>query len=143
MEDDTKKLLKECNSGCKSATNSMEQVMEFIKDNNLKELIEKYNKAHIRIGDECHQMLNKINEEEKDPQTVAKTMAWFSTELKLIINDDISKIADILIDGCNMGIKSLSKYLNKYKEASSDSIGLTHKLIKIEQDMMNDLLMYL
>lgn len=143
MNDDTIKLLKECNSGCKSATNSMEQVMPYIKDESLRDLITRYNDRHIRVGDACHAILNSVNEDEKDPDSMAKIMAWFSVEMKLMINDDSSKIADIMIDGCNMGIKSLTKYLHKYKGADTDSIHLTEKLIKTEENFMHDLLEYL
>lgn len=36
MNEDTINLLQECNAGCKSATNSMEQVLPYIKNENLK-----------------------------------------------------------------------------------------------------------
>lgn len=143
MNDDTIKLLRECNAGCKYATNSMEQVLPYINDTDLRNLITKYNDKHIRVGDNCHSILNSVNEDEKDPSSVAKAMSWFSTEIKLMINDDKAKIADLMIDGCNMGIKSLSKYLNQYKGADSESIHLTQKLIKIEEDFMHELLVFL
>lgn len=143
MNDDTIKLLRECNAGCKSATNSMEQVMPYIKDTNLKDIITKYNDSHIRIGDSCHSLLNSVGEDEKDPAPMAKMMSWVSTEMKLMMDDDDAKIAEIMIDGCNMGIKSLSRYLHQYKGADSESVHLTEKLIKIEQDFMKDLLVYL
>ena len=143
MIDDTKKLLKECNAGCKSATNSIEQVMEFVKDSKLKNMLEDYNKKHIDIGDKCHELLNNINEDEKDPKTIAKTMAWFGTEIKLMLDNTNSEIADLLIDGCNMGIKSLNKYINSYPSASSDVVNLTKKLIEIEENMRQDLYYYL
>lgn len=143
MNDDTIKLLKECNAGCKYATNSMEQVLPYIRDTDLRDLITKYNDRHIRIGDSCHSMLNSVNEDEKDPSSMARAMSWFSTEIKLMINDDKSKIADLMIDGCSMGIKSLSKYLNQYKGADSESVHLTQKLIKTEEDFMHELLVYL
>lgn len=143
MNEDTIKLLKECNSGCKSATNSMEQVQSFIGDEKLKSIIDRYNKMHIKIGDECHQLLNDCNEDEKDPNVLAKAFSWISTEMKLMVNDDSHKIADIMIDGCNMGIKSVSEYINKYKAASKESSDLAKNLVKIEQDFMNELLAFL
>ena len=143
MIDDTKKLLKECNAGCKSATNSIEQVIEFVKDSEFKELLENYNKKHIDIGDKCHELLNNINEDEKDPKIIAKTMAWFSTEIKLMLDNTNAEISDLLIDGCNMGIKSLNKYINSYPSASSNVIDLTKKLIEIEENMREDLYKYL
>ncbi len=143
MNEDTINLLKECNSGCKSATNSMEQVNPFIRNEKLKSIIDEYNDKHIKIGDECHQMLNEYQEEEKDPHVMAKAFSWIGTEMKLMMNDDTHKIADLMIDGCNMGIKSVSEYINKYKTASKESMDLAKKLVKIEQEFMNELLGYL
>lgn len=143
MINDTIKLLKECNAGCKSATNSMEQVQQYIANEDLKSLINEYNDKHIKLGDECHQMLNELDKDEKDPNPMAKAFSWISTELKLMLDDDSHKIADIMIDGCNMGIKSVSKYINKYKTASNESMELAKKLVKIEQEFMSELLKYL
>ena len=143
MSNDTVKLLRECNAGCKSATNSMEQVLRYLDNEDLKNLIDEYNDKHIKLGDECHQMLNELDEEEKDPDKMAKTFSWISTEVKLMMNDNSQKIAELMIDGCNMGIKSLSKYINQYKNASNESVDLAKRLIKIEQEFMNELLKYL
>lgn len=139
MNEDTIKLLKECNAGCKSATNSMEQVMPYIESEKLKSLIEKYNDKHIKLGDECHELLNECHEEEKDPNVMAKAFSWMSTEVKLIVNDDTHKIAELMVDGCNMGIKSLSEYINKYTKASTESKHIAEKLVKIEQEFMDEL----
>ncbi|MGB4492361.1 MAG: hypothetical protein WBI32_05815 [Halanaerobiales bacterium] len=143
MSNDTVKLLRECNAGCKSATNSMEQVLRYLDNEDLKILIDEYNDKHIKLGDECHQMLNELDEEEKDPDKMAKTFSWISTEVKLMMNDNSQKIAELMIDGCNLGIKSLSKYINQYKNASNESVDLAKRLIKIEQEFMNELLKYL
>ncbi|MDI9477775.1 MAG: hypothetical protein QM345_03405 [Bacillota bacterium] len=143
MSNDTVKLLRECNAGCKSATNSMEQVLRYLDNEDLKILIDEYNDKHIKLGDKCHQMLNELDEEEKDPDKMAKTFSWISTEVKLMMNDNSQKIAELMIDGCNLGIKSLSKYINQYKNASNESVDLAKRLIKIEQEFMNELLKYL
>lgn len=143
MNEDTINLLKECNSGCKSATNSMEQVQPYIENEGLKKAISEYNDKHIKIGDECHQKLNEYLKEEKDPPTMAKAFSWISTEIKLKINDDTHKIADLMIDGCNMGIKSVSEYINKYKNASEESISIARRIVIIEQDFMKELLQFL
>jgi hypothetical protein len=121
----------------------MEQVLPYITNEQLKSIISGYNDKHIKIGDECHQMLNEYHEEEKDPPVMAKAFSWISTEMKLMMNDDTHKIADLMIDGCNMGIKSVSEYINKYNAASKESMDLAKNLVKIEQEFMNDLLGYL
>lgn len=143
MNDDTVNLLKECNAGCKSATNSMEQVLPYTNDEELKSLIKKFNQEHIEIGEECHTLLQASNKKEEDPSGIAKIVSWVSTEVKLMINDESEKIAQLMVDGCNMGIKSLSEYTNQYTNASDESKQLVKKLIVLEERFMNELLPYL
>lgn len=143
MSKDTIDLLKECNAGCKCATNSMEQVQPYLKDGKLKSLIDYYNQEHIKIGEECHTLLNQSREEEKDPTVAAKVYSWISTEIKMMVNSEEAKIADIMVKGCDMGIKSLEKYLNQYQEADSKSRKLTEKLISLEEKFREELYAYL
>ena len=143
MSKDTIDLLKECNAGCKSATNSMEQIQPYVEEGKLKSLIDYYNQQHIKIGDECHTLLNQEGEDEKDPGMAAKAFSWISTEMKLMVNSDEKKIADIMVKGCDMGIKSLEKYLNQYQEADSKSRHLTEKLISLEEKFREELYEYL
>lgn len=142
MNEDTISLLKECNAGCKSATNSMEQVKPYIQESDFNALIEKYNDMHVQLGDECHVLLNQYNEEEKDPHVMAKAFSWLSTEVKLMMKDDTHKIAKLMMDGCNMGIQSVSEYINKYQNASKETVSLAKRLVQIEQDFMNELKEY-
>lgn len=143
MNEDSIKLLKEINSGCKNATDSFGQVLEFVKDSKLAQLIKNYNEEHVKIGDECHQMLNDNGKDEKDPPTMAKAMMWFTTEVKMMVDDDDSHIADLLANGCHMGIKSVSKYLNQYKKAGQDEVSLAGKLIRLEMELYKQLMEFI
>lgn len=143
MNNDTICLLKEINSGCKMATNSLEQLHEYAEETSLKKLIEKYDKKHVEIGDKLHVLLNQGEKDEKDPSAMAKAMSYLTTEMKMMMEKDAHKIADILIDGCNMGIKSLNEYLNKYVDADAKSIALAKELISCEREMTEQLYGYL
>lgn len=143
MNSDTINLLKECNAGCKNATSSMEQVLEYVQDEKLKNIITDYNQQHIKIGDECHSLLEEYGSNEKDPQPMAKAMSFISTEVKMMSNNTSQKAAEIMMDGCNMGIKSASGYINKYTNADSKSKHLANSLVKIEQNFIEDLRSFL
>lgn len=143
MNSDTINLLKECNAGCKSATNSMEQVMEYVKDEKLREIISDYNKQHIEIGDKCHNMLNKYGGNEKDIQPIAKAMSFITTEVKMMSDSSSQKAAEIMMDGCNMGIKKVSEYMNKYSSANDESKKMADKIVKIEQSFIEELRSFL
>lgn len=140
---DTVSLLKSCNQGCKYATNSIESLYPHIKGKALRTAIDDYNTKHINIGDKCHELLNDINADEKDPKPMASMFAKMSIDLKMLADSSDEKVAEMMFDGCSMGIKTVGKCLNKYTSASSSSKGLARDLIEVEQKFANDLMSFL
>jgi hypothetical protein len=136
---DTVQLLKECDSGCKMATDSMEQIGQFVSNEELSEVIAKYNRDHIALGEEIHGLLDEIGEQEQDPGIMAKAFAWVSSQVKMMVKGDTHQAASILTDGCNMGIKSLNEYRNQYVEAEGEIVRICDRLIKLEKEFMGDL----
>lgn len=139
MQDDTRKLLLECNSGCKMAIDSMNQLEEYARDDKLKKILGAYKDKHEKLEDKSSELLKELGEGEKEPGMMASAFSWISTEMKMLMEDDSSQIAKILMKGCNMGIQSICKYQNEYKEASGASVGLAKDLVKIEEDLMEEL----
>lgn len=68
---------------------------------------------------------------------------WIKTNVKLAMNDSDATIAELMTDGCDMGIKSLSRYLNQYQAADHKAKTFAKKLIKLEEDLCQDLRTYL
>ena len=140
---DTINLLKECDSGSKMAVSAIDEILENIHNVKLKELLEKSKANHTKLGNDLHLLLEKYNESEKEPSPIAKSMSFIKTNFKLSMHNDDSTIADLMTDGCNMGIKSLTKYLNQYSNANNEAKSLAKKLISIEEDLCNSLKEYL
>ena len=90
---------------------------------------------HDSIDTKLQELLEKYSDEGKDPNPIAKGMSWMKTNMKLIMNESDGTIADLITDGCNMGVKSLSKYLNEYAAADEKSKDICKKLIKIEENL--------
>lgn len=143
MEEDTVKLLRECNSGCKMAINSMNQVKEYIQEEKLLKTIEEYDKKHRKLEDKISVLLNESANEEKEPKKMAEVYSWLSTEMKLMMRDDSHEIAKIMMNGCNMGIQSLSRYINEYENASAESLAIAKDLVKAEEEFMKALKQFL
>lgn len=143
MNTNTVELLKECNKGCKMAIESMNQVLSKIDDTNFCELIKEYTKKHKDIEKETYELLNEYGEKESNPSIVTTTFSWVSTEVKTMLDNEDKKIAKIMMDGCNMGIQSISEYINKYTDASKESIYVAKKLVKMEEKFMEKLKEYL
>ena len=140
---DTIKLLNECNAGVKMAVESLDEVLDKAKNEKLITILKNSLEEHKKLGDLTHQKLNEFHDKDKEPSALAKAMSWMSTNLKLFTGDVDEKIADLITEGCNMGIKSISRYLNQYPNSRDDVKDLVHELIKIEDKLVLELRAYL
>lgn len=136
-------LLQECNSGSKMAISSIRDVLGDIQEEKLERLLENYIHKHEEYGEELHALLSANQSPPEEPKASAKTMAKVVTGVKLFADHSTSQIANLMIDGCNMGVKSISKYQNQYKNADQESIEISEELVKIEQHMANGLRIFL
>jgi len=143
QNDDTIHLLKECDSGTKMAVTSIDDVLEHVTAPKLQELLSESKEKHERLGNELHHILSENGCEDKEPNPMAKGMSWIKTNWNLAMNESDQTVADLIIDGCNMGVKSLYKYLNQYKNASSSAVGICKRLITIEENLGDALRVYL
>lgn len=144
MEDrDTIKLLKECDAGSKMAVTSLDEILEKVENVNLKKLLSETKAHHEKLGNEIHSLLIEYGSEEKEPGTMAKSMSRLKTNMKMGMNDSDETVADLITDGCNMGIKSLYKYLNQYPGANPKVKELCNRLISIEDQLRKELRAYL
>lgn len=143
MNDDTIKLLRECNAGIKMGVTSLDDVLDHVRDDGLKNLLLKSKDTHSRLGNKTHEYLVEYQDEGKEPAVMAKVMSWFKSNMKLEGENSDSMAADIITDGCNMGIKSLYKYLHQYPAAEQKVKDLTGELIRAEETLVEDLREYL
>lgn len=143
IEQDTIKLLRECDAGIKMGITSIDEVLDYAYDNKLKQCLTDCKNENIKIEREIQALLDEFHDDGKEPNAMAKGMSWMKTNLKLVVNESDNTIADLITDGCNMGIKSLNKYLNQYKAADEKSKDITKRLIKLEEKLVKDIRPYL
>ena len=143
IEQDTIKLLRECDAGVKMGTSSIEDVLDYVKSESLKKFLIKNKDEHYKLDTEIQMLLAKYKDAGKDPNPIAKGMSWMKTNFKLSMEPSDSMIADLMTDGCNMGVKSLNKYLNEYEAADEKSKEVAKKLIRLEEDLAKDIRKYL
>ena len=139
IEPDTIKLLRECDAGVKMGVASIKDVLDQVKDPQLHQRLNRCQEEHQALDRELQKLLADYHDEGKDPNPMAKGMSWMETQVKLAINQSDATIASLMTDGCNMGVKSLHKYLNQYKAASEEAKDITKRLIALEEGLTADL----
>ena len=143
IENDTIKLLRECDAGVKMGVSSIEDVLPSVKDENLEKLLTKCKEQHEKLDREIQSLLDKYKDGGKAPNPMAKGMSKMKTEMKLMMEQSDATIADLMTDGCDMGVKSLSMYLNQYKAADETSKDIAKRLINLEEKLAVDIRQYL
>ena len=140
---DTINLLRECNAGIKMGEDAIKQVLPHTKSNELRQTLEVCKNTHASLGDETHNLLLSLGADTKDAHPIARTMSGMKICTSLMMQETDRRIANLMTDGCNMGIKSLSKYLNKYKNADEEAKNIAKRLIASEEYLEGKLRAYL
>lgn len=135
IEEDTIKLLRECDAGIKMGVEAIDEVIQYVSAPELKQNLETNKSDHEKLKNELQELLDQYHDDGKDPSAMAKSMSWLKTNVKLAVNESDKTIADLITDGCNMGVKSLNRYLNQYKAADEKSKNIAKRLIFLEENL--------
>ena len=134
-EKDTVALLQECGSGVRMGTESIRQVEDRIHSAPMRQQLIACRKKHERLGHRTDELLQKYGAQPQEPSAMLRGMAWIKTNVKMMTEFSDAAAADVLTDGCNMGVKSLNRYLNQYKAADEVSKDITKRLINLEEKL--------
>lgn len=143
IEQDTIRLLRECDAGIKMGISSIDDVMNYVHNDGLKKYLADCRDKHDKLNTEIQTLLDEFHDEGKAPNPVAKGMSWIKTNVKLGIDESDKTIADLITDGCNMGVKSLNRYLNQYEAADEKSKDIAKRLINLEEKLAIDIRQFL
>lgn len=143
IEQDTIKLLRECDAGVKMGVSSIHKVLDYVRAEQLKTVLTDCKREHVELAQEIQQHLNRFQDDGKDPNLMAEGMSWIKTNVKLVIDESDHTIADLMTDGCNMGVKSLNRYLNQYEAADEFSKDICKRLIHLEERLTQQMRAYL
>ena len=143
VEQDTIKLLRECDAGIKMGVSSIDDVLDYVHSSQFRQCLSECKEKHEILKDELQTLLDDYQDDGKEPNPMAKGMSWIKTNMKLAMDASDQTIASLMVDGCNMGVKSLNKYLNEYKAASEKAKDIAKHLINLEEKLAVDIRRYL
>ena len=143
VENDTVKLLRECDAGIKMGVAAIDDVMSHVHGEEFRKSLNACRDEHENLRVQVREMLSSCGDDGKEPNPMAKGMSWMKTNVKLVMDESDNTIADLMTDGCNMGVKSLSRYLNQYATPDEVSKDIAKRLIKPEEQLATDMRQFL
>lgn len=108
--------LDEIHKGACMGMDALTYILEKVKDDNFKEELQKEYKDYKDISKRIEEIYPKYNEGEPHKTGVmTKAMTWSETQMKAMNDDSDSHMAELLLNGVNMGIIEGRRILNKKK----------------------------
>lgn len=143
MNGDTFELLKEVSSGSIMGMNSIEQVSEYVENIRLLKVLEKYRDKHSETLRQVADLLRGEGKEPEKPGKMASMMSWITAEMKLMMKDDSTQVAKLMMDGCNMGIQTITEKIHEYKNAENEAVKIAESLVRLEEEFHKELKKFL
>ena len=140
---DTRELLKECNSGSKMAVDAIDEILPHVRDKRMSRIMTESRRRHEALGDKLHRQLSHSGQQTEDPPMMATAMSHLQIGVKMALDPTDHQAASLLLDGCNMGVKTISQQLNRYPAASEEARTAAAELVDIEQRLADDMKQFL
>lgn len=136
-------VLDELNKGACMGMDAIHFIMDKVKDKNLKNELDiqytKYKDIHDKICDLYPEYSEK---EPHETSAMNKVMTWYGIEMKTLMDDTTSKLAELLMQGTNMGIIEGRRLLN-HKHTDDKVNDLVQEYVDMQEDAVEKLKQFL
>lgn len=136
-------VLDELNKGACMGMDAIDFIMDKVTDNNLKKVLDKQYEKYKDISRKiCELYPEYSNKEPHETSTMNKVMTWYGIEMKTMIDDTTSKLAELLMQGTNMGIIEGRRLLN-HKHTDPEVHTLVEEYVALQEDAVEKLKQFL
>ena len=129
------------NSGM--GTDTIKQLIGICKDEEYKKVLHSQLSEYKMIHSASDQKIKQFNKDSKDINVFSKVSSYFMINLNTLLDKSPSHISEMLIQGSTMGIIDITKKLKEYPNADKEIRDLANKLLKLEQNNVDQCKKYL
>ena len=136
-------VLDELNKGACMGKDAIHFILDKVEDENLKEELNRQYEKYKEISNKiCELYPEYSNDEPHETNAMNKIMTWYGIEMKTMMDDSTSKIAELLLQGTNMGIIEGRKLLN-HKNTDKEVHSLVQEYVDMQEDAVEKLKKFL
>ncbi|WP_300385778.1 hypothetical protein [Clostridium sp.] len=119
------------------------QLIGIAKDEEYKKMLESQLKEYNMIHNTADVKIKALNKDAKDINVFSKASTYVMININTLMDKTPSHISEMLIQGSTMGIVDITKNIKKYADADKDILDLANKLLKFEQNNVEECKKYL
>ena len=143
MDKDDLLILDELNKGCSMGVESLTIISEKTDNKKFKKLIFNLIKKYEKMSTDIN-TLHEIHTdcEAKDTSTMSKAMTWSGIQMRTMADDSDSKLAELTMQGLNMGIIEGRKFLN-HGCSNKDVLKILREYVDVQEEYVEEFKEYL
>ena len=127
-------ILNEINKAAKMGMDSISYVIKKADDENMKENLTFQYSEYGKIVDRVNTEFDKYGEIPDETPVTDKMMAWFGTQMNTLTDQSNSKIAELMIQGGDMGIIKCQKLLNHNPKADEEVKHILNDFVNLQKN---------
>ena len=136
-------VLDELNKGACMGMDAIKFVLDKVEDQGLYQMLEKQYNEYKSISERiCKMYPNYATKEPKETNAMNKIMTWYGIEMKTMIDSTDSKIAELIMQGTNMGIIEGRRLLN-HKDTNDVINALVEEYVNNQEECVENLKKFL
>ncbi len=136
-------VLDELNKGTCMGRDAIHFILDKVSDDALKEELTKQYDKYKEISDKICELYPEYSSgDPHETNAMNKFMTWSGVEMKTMMDDSTSKIAELLLQGTNMGIIEGRKLLN-HKDTDPEVHKLIQEYVKFQEEAVEKLKKFL
>ena len=131
-------VLDELNKGACMGMDAIKFVLDKVSKKDLKDLLEKQYEEYKSISDRiCNMYPEYSKKEPKETNAMNKVMTWYGIEMKTMMDSTDSKLAELIMQGTNMGIIEGRRLLN-HKETNEEIDELVNEYVNNQEECVEN-----
>ena len=136
-------VLDELNKGACMGKDAIHFILDKVENNELKEELNNQYKKYNEISDKINNLYQNYNNDKPHETTAMnKAMTWYGIEMKTLTDSSTSKIAELLLQGTNMGIIEGRRLLN-HKNTNEEINSLVQEYVDMQENAVEKLKTFL
>lgn len=138
-------VLDELHKGACMGMDAIHFILDKVEDNSLKTELDRQYREYSEIAEKIERLYPEYNTTKEEPHKTSamnKAMTWYGIEMKTMLDNSTSKIAELLVQGTNMGIIEGQKLLN-HKNTDANVEELIQKYIGMQEKAVEKLKSFL
>ena len=136
-------VLDELNKGTCMGRDAIKMILDKVEDEELYKELEKEYNNYKELSDKIVELYPEYDDgEPHETNILNKAMTWYGIEMKTLLDDTSSKLAELIMQGVNMGIIEGRRLLNS-KDIDESVHELTQRYVDMQEEAVENLKKFL